>query len=191
MKEIVMSLAKTVMISFCSAVCTIAAVAVTSALAIVAEGDKVPDFTLPDDHGKPTKPSDFQGKRFIVFFYDVDREPFAKNERVARMADIKKFKLEDTDVLCIGTDPVASHKAMTTHGQFPLDYHLLTDKNDSVRTATFGFPTAVKGQHNHYALVVDKDLTIKKLVDGSKTANKEESMASALRYLGDFGVSAY
>lgn len=32
-------------------------------------GKKAPDFTLPDETGKPVKLSDFKGKRVVVFFY--------------------------------------------------------------------------------------------------------------------------
>jgi peroxiredoxin len=171
-------------------ICVLGSFVGNSAMAAdrVQEGQKAPDFTLPDQNGKPTKLSDFQGKRILVFFYDVDQEPFTSKEKKSRFQDIKKFKLENTDILCIGPDPVASHKAMNTG--FKLNFHLLTDKNDAVRKA-YGFPTAVAGQHNHYALVVDQDRSIKKLVDGTKTADKEESMAKALKYLGDFSINAY
>jgi peroxiredoxin len=188
-----MSFAKTVMIAICSAACTFGSAAVNSAIAAdpVHEGAKAPDFTLPDQNGQPVKLSDFQGKRIILFFYDLDNEPFSDKDRKARLADIKKYKLEGTDLLCIGTDPLASHKKMSAHGKFNLNYHLLTDKNDSVRTGVYGLPHPIKGRHNNYAIVVDKDATIRKLVDGTKTRNKEESMGKVLRYLGDFGVSAY
>jgi peroxiredoxin Q/BCP len=32
-------------------------------------GRKAPDFTLPDEAGRPVKLSDFKGKRVVVFFY--------------------------------------------------------------------------------------------------------------------------
>lgn len=172
------------------ALCLLASIFAGRAMAAdrVQEGQKAPDFTLPDEHGKPTKLSDFKGKRILVFFYDVDQEPLTTKEKKSSYADMKKYKLEETDILCIGPDPVASHKAMNTG--FKLKFHLLTDKNNAVRNS-YGFPDAAPGQHNHYALVLDQDQSIKKLVDGTQTASKEESMAKALKYLGDFSVNAY
>jgi peroxiredoxin Q/BCP len=32
-------------------------------------GKKAPDFTLPDEEGRPVKLSDFKGRRVVVFFY--------------------------------------------------------------------------------------------------------------------------
>ena len=32
-------------------------------------GDPAPEFTLPDETGKPVSLSDFKGKRVVLFFY--------------------------------------------------------------------------------------------------------------------------
>ncbi len=32
-------------------------------------GKKAPEFSLPDEHGKTVRLSDFKGKRVVVFFY--------------------------------------------------------------------------------------------------------------------------
>ena len=32
-------------------------------------GDQAPDFTLPDQHGKPVKLSDLRGKTVVLYFY--------------------------------------------------------------------------------------------------------------------------
>lgn len=33
------------------------------------EKDQAPDFELLDDEGRPTKLSDFQGKRVVLYFF--------------------------------------------------------------------------------------------------------------------------
>jgi peroxiredoxin Q/BCP len=33
------------------------------------ENDRAPDFELLDDTGKPTKLSDFKGKRVVLYFF--------------------------------------------------------------------------------------------------------------------------
>jgi len=36
------------------------------------EGDKAPDFTLPDEQGRPVSLGDFHGKRVVLWFYVRD-----------------------------------------------------------------------------------------------------------------------
>ncbi len=36
---------------------------------MLSEGDAAPDFTLPDQHGDPVKPSDFKGETVVLYFY--------------------------------------------------------------------------------------------------------------------------
>lgn len=42
---------------------------------MVAEGTKAPDFTLPDDAGKPVRLSDFHGRKVVLWFYVRDDTP--------------------------------------------------------------------------------------------------------------------
>lgn len=39
------------------------------------EGQQAPDFTLPDDQGRPVKLSDFRGKKVVLWFYVRDDTP--------------------------------------------------------------------------------------------------------------------
>jgi peroxiredoxin Q/BCP len=41
----------------------------------IEEGKKAPDFTLPDQDGKPVTLSSFKGKDVIVYFYPKDDTP--------------------------------------------------------------------------------------------------------------------
>jgi len=183
-----MSFAKFAVALTSSALLTLGAVNSALATDRVKDGDKAPNFTLNDDKGKPTKLSDFGGKRIIVFFYDAEFAPIRPEQSETIKKDMKKLKLANTDLLGVGVDPVASHKAFKSG--LPLNYHLLPDKDNKVR-ASYGFPPAVKGMHNNYAVVVDKDGTVKRVIDGTQTSDSIESMGKALRYLGDFGISAY
>lgn len=36
---------------------------------MLAEGDKAPDFTLPDQNGKTVKLSDLRGEMVVLYFY--------------------------------------------------------------------------------------------------------------------------
>jgi peroxiredoxin Q/BCP len=130
---------------------------------MVTVGEKAPDFTLSDENGKPVKLNSFKGKKLVVFFYDSDSAPATPDEHKRIKNVYKKYKLTDVDVLCIGPDPVASHKAMNT--QLELNYHLLADKDDKIRSL-YGLPPAVSGSRGRYGMVIDKEGTIRKIAGG-------------------------
>ncbi len=123
------------------------------------DGEKAPDFTLPAEDGKNVKLSDFRGKTVVVFFYDKDDSPVGRKEHKMIQKDYEKYKLKGADVLGIGPDPVASHKAM--HTELDLNYHLLTDKNDEVRALYH-----LSAQKGRYGIVVDKNGVIRKVAGG-------------------------
>lgn len=130
---------------------------------MVTTGEQAPTFSLADENGKTVKLSDFKGKKVVVFFYDKDNAPTTSDEHKRIQSNYKKYKLTDVDVLCIGPDPVASHKAMNT--QLALQYHLLADKDDKVRTL-YGLPPAVSGSRGRYGMVIDKNGIIRKVAGG-------------------------
>ena len=148
---------------------------------LIAAGDKAPDWTLPCENGSPISLKDFKGKKVVVFFYDKDNSPTTKDEHKRIQRDYKKFKLKGVDVLCIGEDPVASHKAMNT--QLNLDFHLLTDKKDAVR-ALYGLPPAVSGEKGRYAVVIDQTGVVKK-VSGGKDGITDDLMSDLYNYATD------
>jgi peroxiredoxin Q/BCP len=41
----------------------------------IEEGKKAPDFTLPDQDGKPVTLASFKGKDVLVYFYPKDDTP--------------------------------------------------------------------------------------------------------------------
>jgi peroxiredoxin Q/BCP len=148
---------------------------------MVAEGDQAPDFSLPCENGKNVSLKDFKGKKVVVFFYAKDSSATTKEEHTRIQKNYKKFKLKGVDVLCIGEDPVASHKAMNT--QLNLDYHLLTDKSDKVREL-YGLPPAVKGDKGRYAIVIDPKGTVKKVAGGDQGIT-DDLMSDLYNYASD------
>ena len=152
----------------------------------IAAGDKAPDFSLPNEEGKNVKPSDFKGKILVIFFYDKDNSPVTEQESKRIKDTYKKLKLANADVLGVGTDPVAAHKAM--HTNLALNYHLLTDKEDSVRKM-YGLPTNSSGARGRYGVVVDKTGTVKKVAGGDKGIS-DEDWNGMLDYVGSMAGGA-
>jgi peroxiredoxin Q/BCP len=142
-------------------------------------GSKAPDFALPADNGKTVKLSGFAGKTVVVFFYDADSSPVTEDESRRIKKNYKKFQLAGADVLGIGADPVASHKAMKT--KLDLQYYLLTDKDDEVRKL-YGLPPAVSGPKGRYGVIVDKTGTVRKVVGGDEGLS-EKNVTDMVDYL--------
>jgi peroxiredoxin Q/BCP len=42
---------------------------------VVTEGEKAPDFTLPDDQGLPVSLKDLRGTKVVLWFYSRDFTP--------------------------------------------------------------------------------------------------------------------
>jgi peroxiredoxin Q/BCP len=124
-----------------------------------AQGDRAPDFSLTAENGNTVKLSDFQGKKVVVFFYGSDTTPATATEASEIQKYYKKFKLADVDVLGVGPDPVASHKALATN--LDLQFHLLTDKDDSTRKLF-----KLSAEKGRYGVVIDQKGVIKKIVGG-------------------------
>ncbi|HEY9683079.1 MAG TPA: peroxiredoxin family protein [Oculatellaceae cyanobacterium] len=123
------------------------------------ERDQAPDFALPSENGKTVKLSDFRGRKVVVFFYGTETTPVSPYEAEEIQKYYKKFKLADVDVLGIGPDPEASHKALAT--KLNLDYHLLTDKQDNTRKLF-----KLSAEKGRYGVVIDKNGVIRKIAGG-------------------------
>ncbi len=99
----------------------------------LAPGDKAPDFTLPDQDGKPVSLRDFAGKPVVVYFYPKDDTPGCTKEACQFNDNLQAFKKAKVPVLGISADTAAKHKAF--RAKFGLKFPLLTDTNHTVGTA--------------------------------------------------------
>lgn len=72
-------------------------------------GMKAPDFTLPRDGGGTVRLSDFLGRKVVLFFYPQDRTPGCTIEVCAFRDNQDKFDQNNTVIIGISRDSVASH----------------------------------------------------------------------------------
>ena len=88
-------------------------------------GMKAPAFTLPDKDGNLVSPSDFAGKRVVLYFYPRDNTPGCTRQACAFAGAYEEFKNINAVVIGISKDSVASHqKFAEKHG---LPFILLSD----------------------------------------------------------------
>ena len=80
-------------------------------------GDALPDIALTTPEGGTVKPSDFLGRKLVVFFYPKDDTPGCTTENIDFTALSAEFEQAGTALLGVSKDPPAKHqKFAAKHG---------------------------------------------------------------------------
>jgi peroxiredoxin Q/BCP len=145
----------------------------------VREGQKAPDFTLPDQDGAPFTLSAQLGQGpVVVFFYPKDETPVCTKEACAFRDAYTDLVAAGATVVGISSDDSASHKRFAEKHR--LTYRLLADVGGSVRGA-FGVPKRFLGlSDGRVTYVLDKDGVIRHRTDSALNADKHVDEAVAV-----------
>ena len=73
-------------------------------------GDTLPDIALTTPDGGTLKPSDFAGRKLVLFFYPKDDTPGCTTENLDFTALAGEFEQAGTALLGISKDPPAKHR---------------------------------------------------------------------------------
>ena len=92
---------------------------------MIKEGTKAPNFTLNDKDGNAVSLSDFLGKKIVLYFYPKDNTPGCSRQACAFAAAYEGFKKENTVVIGVSKDSVASHVKFAE--KYSLPFILLSD----------------------------------------------------------------
>lgn len=101
----------------------------TSALAL-SVGDKVPDFTLPDQDNKSVQSSSFEGKWTVLFFYPKADTPGCTKQACAFRDNSKKITELGAQIYGISVNTVEDQKKFSE--KYKLNFPLLADKDAKV-----------------------------------------------------------
>jgi peroxiredoxin Q/BCP len=83
----------------------------------IAPGENLPDIALTAPDGSPVRPSDFAGKKLVLFFYPKDDTPGCTTENLDFSALSSEFEKAGTALLGISKDPPKKHqKFIEKHG---------------------------------------------------------------------------
>ena len=73
-------------------------------------GDALPDIALETPDGGSVKPSDFKGRKLVLFFYPKDDTPGCTTENIDFSALAPEFEKAGTALLGISKDPPKKHQ---------------------------------------------------------------------------------
>ena len=159
--------------------------ALEPAAAVVAEGEKVPDFALTDQAGKTVHLADFDGKVVaITFGYSRCPNPnycFRLSNNLAQVA--KRFHGHDLVLMTIMIDP--EHDQGATLSEYaavwkadPANWHFLTGPLPKIREVAgmFGMNFwSVEGlvTHSLHTVIVDREGKLAVNLEGNRFTPKE------------------
>ena len=89
------------------------------------EGEKAPEFSLPDKDGNIVSLGDFKGSKVVVYFYPKDSTPGCTKQACAFRDEYEEYKRLGVPVIGISKDSEASHKRFAEKQELP--FILLSD----------------------------------------------------------------
>lgn len=98
-----------------------------------AEGDRLPDFVLPDADGAPVRLQDLTGRAFVLYFYPKDDTSGCTSEAKDFSALADDFAGIGVAVLGVSPDPVAKH--VRFRDKHDLKVRLLSDEEKTLSGA--------------------------------------------------------
>ena len=97
---------------------------------MIAEGERAPDFTLPDQDGEELTLSSLRGQQVVLYFYPKASTPGCTKQACGIRDHSADYADLDVRVLGVSPDPVSRVKKF--HDDNALDFTLLADEHNSV-----------------------------------------------------------
>jgi peroxiredoxin Q/BCP len=97
---------------------------------VIAEGERAPDFTLPDQDGEPVTLSALAGRPVVLYFYPKADTPGCTTQACGVRDHRLAYEQADTVVLGVSPDSVRAVKKF--HDKLGLNFTLLADADRAV-----------------------------------------------------------
>lgn len=148
------------------------------------EGDKAPDFAVPDGEGNTVRLKDLRGKKVVLYFYPKDDTPGCTKEACAFRDSFSKFRKRGIEVLGVSLDSEKSHQKFAQ--KYDLPFRLLADTERKVSDAygTYGEKKFMgrKYMGNHrMTFLIDENGKIKKVYEKVKPDEHAEEVLAAFK----------
>ena len=156
-------------------------------------GALAPDFTLPDQSGRPRSLREFRGQTVVLYFYPEDDTPLCTAQACQFRDRFPDFRKLDTVVLGISPQGVASKRAFAD--KFDLPLVLLADDKPSPDRPRVSTRYGAWGEKNSYGKIIigmarttyliGPDGRVIRRWDRVKTPRHGDAVLAALRERGD------
>ncbi|RFA36043.1 thioredoxin-dependent thiol peroxidase [Virgibacillus dokdonensis] len=147
-------------------------------------GEKVADFSLPNQAGELVRLSDYKGKYIVLYFYPKDMTPGCTTEACDFRDAHESFEDLDAVIIGISPDPVASHQKFIDKHDLP--FMLLADEEKQV-AEQFGVWKLKKNFGREYygiersTFIIDKEGVLQKEFRKVKVKGHVEEALSFIR----------
>jgi peroxiredoxin Q/BCP len=150
---------------------------------VIAEGERAPDFTLPDQDGEPVTLSGLAGSPVVLYFYPKADTPGCTTQACGVRDHMPAYEETGAIVLGVSPDPVKAVKKF--HDEQGLNFTLLADADHAV-CELYG----VWGEKSMYGktfvgatratFVIDPDGTVATVIQKVSPKTHDEVVLAAL-----------
>ncbi|KQM21892.1 peroxiredoxin [Novosphingobium sp. Leaf2] len=150
-------------------------------------GDPFPDIALETPDGGSVKPSDFAGRKLVVFFYPKDATPGCTTENLDFSALHAQFEAADTALLGVSKDSAKKHQNFIAKND--LKAPLATDAEQNGLSDALGIWTEKQNYGRTYlgmvrtTYLIDSDGTIAQVWDKVKVKDHAAKVLEAAKAL--------
>jgi peroxiredoxin Q/BCP len=153
-------------------------------MATLKKGDKAPNFTAKDQHGKQHELGNYQGKKLVIYFYPKDNTPGCTAQACNLRDHETTLQQHGISVLGVSPDSGTSHQKFTE--KFQLNFPLLIDTEKEIIHA-YGVWGPKKFMGKSYdgvhrtTFIIGEDGHIVEVIDKVDTKNHTQQILDLLK----------
>jgi peroxiredoxin Q/BCP len=143
------------------------------------EGDKAPDFNIPDQNGRIHKIEDYKGKKIILYFYPKDLTPGCTVESCNLRDNYDSLQKDGFVVIGVSADDEKKHRRFIDKHDLPFNLLADTDRkvlNDYGVWGEKKFMGKVYDGIHRTTFIIDENGLIEKIINKVKTKNHTEQI---------------
>jgi peroxiredoxin Q/BCP len=151
--------------------------------ASLAEGDRAPSFSLPDETGAIVSSASLSGKPYVIYFYPKDDTPGCTKEACDFRDNLRAFNSQKVRVLGVSPDDPKRHAKFKE--KYGLTFTLLSDTEKQLITA-YGIWIKKVNYGREYmgvqrsTFIIDKSGKVAKAWHGVRVPGHVEAVLAAL-----------
>ena len=96
----------------------------------ITEGEKLPDIAMATPEGGEVRPSDFEGRSAVLFFYPKDNTPGCTTEGQDFRDAHAEFAAANTVIYGVSKDSLRTHANFKAKHEFP--FELISDPDEAL-----------------------------------------------------------